>query len=455
MTKKVRVALISLLASLSLTLIKLVIGLLIGSLSLITDALHSATDSIATMVTLVAVRFADKPADDDHPYGHGKFEDLAALGEATLLLVLAGGVAVEAWTRLGAGAPPPVIGVVPFVVMVVEIAINLWRAWELNKTAKETGSRALAADAMHFLSDVGSGLMVIIGFIFTLLGFEWADPITAAAVALFIAWLGLRMIKRTVDELTDRVAPGVIPELRRSIQQLPGIVAVDQLRLRTVGHKSFLDVSVDVPRTFGFEEITAIKAAIAGAAEADFPDVEITSSCRPTAMDDETVRQRVSLAATRQKIPVHHITIQHLGNRLSVSLDFEVAGDMPLGDAHAIATVLEQAIRTELGSDIEVETHLEPLDEDLTPGEAVSDDLLAGIAEALRVGARQAGAEDIHNVRARELGQGGLYVVFHCRFDARLTASEVHHRADAVERAARERFPSIVRIVSHPEPCRT
>ena len=175
MTRKERVSLVSLFASVGLTLAKLVVGLMIGSLALITDALHSGTDAIATLVTFLAVRFADRPADDDHPYGHGKFEDLAALGEGTLLLVLAGGVAMEAWNRFAVAAPPPSVGVVAFAVLGVEIAINLWRAWALNKAAKETGSRALAADAMHFLSDVASSVIVIVGFVATLYGVDWAD----------------------------------------------------------------------------------------------------------------------------------------------------------------------------------------------------------------------------------------------------------------------------------------
>lgn len=452
MTKKERVALISLISSVSLTIVKLAVGLLIGSLALITDALHSGTDTIATFVTLVAVRLADKPADDDHPYGHGKFEDLAALGEATLLLVLAGGVAMEAWTRLSESAPPPAVGPVAFAVMIVEIGINLWRAWALNKTAKETGSRALAADAMHFASDVGSGLMVIIGFVATLMGVSWADPVTAAAVAVFIAWLGLRMIKRTVDELTDRVAPGMIAGLRRSVEALPGVVTINHLRVRTVGHHAFVDVSVNVPRTFGFEEITAVKGAIATAVAAGLADAEITSSCLPVAIDDESVRERVFLAASREKIPIHHVTIQHLGDRLSISLDLEVEGEMPLSQAHEVADRLERAIRLEIGADIEVETHLEPLDEDLMSGESVSDGRLVAVSEALRTAAAAVGVLDVHNVRARKLGQGGLYVAFHCRLDAALPASEVHRRVDAVERAVRGRFAEIVRIVSHPEP---
>ncbi|WP_370673652.1 cation-efflux pump [Pleomorphomonas sp. PLEO] len=453
MTRKERVALVSLVASIGLTAAKLIVGLLIGSLALVTDALHSGTDAIATLVTFLAVRFADRPADDDHPYGHGKYEDLAALGEGTLLLVLAGGVAVESWNRFTGGAEPPLVNIVAFAVLGVEIIINLWRARALHKVAVETGSRALAADAMHFLSDVASSAIVIVGFVATIYGADWADSVTAAAIAIFIGWLGLRMIRRTADELTDRVSPTVTRTLRRLLQDLPGVVAIDQLRMRTVGPRHFVDISAGVPRTFSLSETATVKRAMVAAISAEIADAEATVSLRPMPIDDESLRERVFLAASRERIPVHHITIQHLGDRLSVSLDCEVDGAMPLGEAHDVASRLEAAIRAEIGAEIEVETHLEPLYPDLIPGANLPDKRVAEYTVVLREAAEQNGVSDIHNVRAREIDDG-VFVAFHCRFPRTLSASEVHSRADAVERAARIAFPEIRRIVSHPEPLR-
>jgi len=453
MTRKERVALVSLIASIGLTTAKLVVGLLIGSLALVTDALHSGTDAIATLVTFLAVRFADRPADDDHPYGHGKFEDLAALGEGTLLLVLAGGVAVEAWNHFVGAAAPPSVNIVAFVVLGVEILINLWRARALHKAAVDTGSRALAADAMHFLSDVASSTIVIIGFIATLYGADWADPVTAAAIAIFIGWLGLRMIRRTADELTDRVSPTIGRTLRRLLQDLPGVVTIDQLRVRAVGPRHFVDISAGVPRTFSLSETASVKRAMVATISAEIADSEATVSLRPMPIDDESLRERVFLAASRERIPVHHITIQHLGDRLSISLDCEVDGAMPLGQAHDVASRIEAAIRAEIGAEIEVETHIEPLYPDLIPGAELSDDRVAAYAAVLKEAAEEHGVSDIHNVRVREIDEG-VFVAFHCRFPPTLAAAEVHRRADAVERAARIAFPDIRRIVSHPEPIR-
>src|SRR3979411_1250446 len=162
-TIKSRVAAISVFASAGMAAAKFVVGIAIGSLALISEALHSSVDVIATIITWLVVRVSDRPADKEHHYGHGKLESLSALGVIALLYVLAGGILVESWSRLREGAAPPTITAIPFVVLLIDIAVNLWRARALHRTARDTRSQALAADALHFASDVLGSVAVIIG----------------------------------------------------------------------------------------------------------------------------------------------------------------------------------------------------------------------------------------------------------------------------------------------------
>src|ERR1700752_4676599 len=205
---KSRVAAISIFASAGMATAKFVVGIAIGSLALISEALHSSVDVVATVVTWLVVRVSDRPADDQHHYGHGKFESLSALGVIAMLYVLAGGILVESWSRLSEGAPPPTLSAIPFVVLVIDIAVNFWRARALHRTARETRSQALAADALHFASDVLGSIAVIIGLVLTGLGFGWGDSVAAIAVAAVISILGLRMARETVETLLDRAPEG-------------------------------------------------------------------------------------------------------------------------------------------------------------------------------------------------------------------------------------------------------
>ena len=170
---KSRVAAISIFASAGMAAAKFAVGIAIGTLALISEALHSSVDVVATIITWMVVRVSDRPADEEHHYGHGKFESLSALGVIALLYVLAGGILVESWSRLREGAPPPTISAIPFIVLLVDIAVNFWRARALHRTAHETQSQALAADALHFASDVLGSIAVIVG-----LGAvrHWATP---------------------------------------------------------------------------------------------------------------------------------------------------------------------------------------------------------------------------------------------------------------------------------------
>src|SRR6478736_3646210 len=160
---KTSVAAISIFASGGMAAAKFAVGIAIGSLALISEALHSSIDLVATIITWAVVRVSDKPADDEHHYGHGKLESVSALGVIALLYVLAGGILVESYTRLREGGTPPAISAIPFVVLLVDIAVNFWRARALHRTAQETKSQALEADALHFASDVLGSVAVIAG----------------------------------------------------------------------------------------------------------------------------------------------------------------------------------------------------------------------------------------------------------------------------------------------------
>src|SRR3954454_21711289 len=178
-TVKSRVAAISIVASAGMAETKFVVGIAIGSLALILEALHSSVDLVAPVITCLVVRVSDKPADEEHHYGHGKIESLSALGVIALLYVLAGGIVVQAWAHLREGTPPPTLSAVPFVVLIVDIAVNFWRARALHRTARDTQSQALAADALHFASDVLGSFAVIIGLALSGRGYNWGDAAAA------------------------------------------------------------------------------------------------------------------------------------------------------------------------------------------------------------------------------------------------------------------------------------
>ena len=454
MTLKERTAAISLAASFILAAAKLAVGLAIGSLALITDALHSTTDFLATIVTLIAVRFGDRPPDAEHPYGHGKFENVAALGEAALLLLLAGGVAVEAFSRIRADDAPPPISMIAIGVLLVEIVVNAWRAWALKKVGRETQSAALEADSLHFASDVFSSFAVLAGFAIIAAGYRWGDAAAAIGVAALIAVLALRLVMQTINALVDRAPKGVAEIITARILALPGVLGVKNVRVRSVGPKHFVEATVDVPRSLGLEQVADVKDLATLAARGVLAGADVTIQPRPVSPSNETIHERVLLVAQRERLAVHHITVQHLNDRLALALDLEVDGALPLTNAHQMADRLEAAIRREFGRQAEIEIHIEPLEPEVVDVRDMPSNVRRGYIEALEDAAKEIeGLSDIHNVRLRK-SERGTVLVAHCRLAPGETVESVHRRVDDLERLVRDRQPDIARILIHAEPKR-
>ena len=452
---KERVALSSIAASGALTLAKGAVGVATGSLAILSEAAHSLLDLVATIMTYFAVRMSGKPADAEHHYGHGKVESVTALAETALLFVLSGIVIWEALSRLFGGHGHAVEATVwAFGVIGVSILVDFVRARVLYRVAAETSSEALEADALHFGSDMWSSAAVLIGLGAVALGYPWADSAAAVVVAVFICVAGWRLGRRTIDTLTDTAPAGAAEKITAITARIPGVVAVERVRVRPAGDTLFVDLIVAVSRTLPLDRVAAIKERIERAVAAEFPKVETTVTTEPRALNDETVLERVMVIARNQALAVHHVTVHAFGGHLAVSLDLEVDGNLALGRAHEIADGIEQAVREELGPEVEVETHIEPLQMRGLAGRDATDARLGAVKDELAAIAGRLGfVRSVHDVRVRETVDGEI-VNFHAYVDPALTVADVHEKIDQIERALRERFASIKRVIGHAEPQR-
>jgi divalent metal cation (Fe/Co/Zn/Cd) transporter len=324
----------------------------------------------------------------------------------------------------------------------------------LNRVAKETGSEALAADALHFSSDLINSVMVLLAFGAAALGYPEADALVALGVSVFIAIAGYRLARRTLDTLLDAAPAGMTLTIRELLNDVPGVVAIDDLRLRRAGTDLFVEVAIAVARTMPLDRLTHVKEMISAKINNVFDDARVTVSATPRALDEETILERVLLIAAKRRVPVHHVTVQNLADRLSVSLDLEVDGHLTLGEAHSIASQLEFAIQEELGPTTEVETHIEPLVVSSLTGKDSDEVTRTHIADALvRHAAAIGEITDIHSVRVRETGHG-LIVNYHCRVAPERDVTSVHELVDRLEHDLKSEIKNILRIVSHTEPVR-
>jgi divalent metal cation (Fe/Co/Zn/Cd) transporter len=268
-------------------------------------------------------------------------------------------------------------------------------------------------------------------------------------VAVFICIAGWRLGKRTIDTLTDTAPAGAAERIRRVAGRVPGVVSIDRVRARPAGPVLFVELAAGVSRTLPLDRVAALKAEIIAALQSELPEAEVNVVV--LALDNETVSERVMVIARNRALAVHHVTVQQIGGRLSVSLDLEVDGALSLSGAHEIADALERAIGDELGPDVEVETHIEPLQQDLL-GRDAPPERIAAVQTALTALAGELGTiGHVHDVRVRRTDDGEI-VNFHCTVDPGLSVHEVHEKVDEMERALRRRSPIIKRVIGHAEP---
>ena len=452
-SEKEHVALGSIVASGGLTAAKAIVGFATGSLAILTDAAHSLIDLLATVMTYFAVRIGDKPADDEHHYGHGKIESMSALAETALLFVLSAIVIWEAGRRLllessGAVEATPIA----FAVVAGAIVVDFFRSRLLTRVANKTSSEALHADALHFSSDLWASVAVLFGLAGIALGYQWADAVAAIVVALFICVAAWQLGRRTIDTLTDTAPAGITARVKTAVAAVKGVVAVERVRARKVGPTTFVELEVATSRTLPLDRVAAIKDEIVARLRAELGDAEIAVTVVPRALDSETALERVMVIARNLALAVHHVTVHAISNRLAVSLDLEVDGDLPLGTAHEIASRLETAIQDELGPDVEVETHIEPLQtHDIAGSDAPTERTSAVSAVLSEIAAKLGSVREVHDVRMRETPDGAI-VNFHCHVDPALTVHDVHEKVDELERGLRRSFPAIKRVIGHAEP---
>jgi cation diffusion facilitator family transporter len=452
MTRKERVALSSIGASLALTLGKAVIGALTGSLAILSEAGHSAIDLAATVMTFFAVRIADKPADREHHYGHGKMESFAALIETAMLFILSGIVIWGSVGRLITGGHAVEATPAAFAVIAISLLIDFFRARALARVAAETSSQALAADALHFSSDLWASLAVLVGLSGVRLGYGWADAAAALAVAIIVCLAGWRLGRRTLDTLVDAAPAGVADRITAIAGKVTNVASVDRVRAREVGATVFGEVEVGASRTLPLDRVEALKEDIEKAVKSALPNADIGVIVTPRALDDESVMERVMVIARNRGLAIHHVTVHAIAQKLSISLDLELDGSLGFRAAHDIAEKLEAAIRQEFGVPVEVETHIEPLQAHGSAGRDAPAARIAEVERALVELAATTGAlRHVHDVRVRDTADGTI-VNFHCDVDGTRSVAQVHELVDGLERALRRRMPAIARAIGHAEP---
>ncbi|MEA2627861.1 MAG: hypothetical protein QOJ10_321 [Chloroflexota bacterium] len=368
------VALVSVFIGVALVLGKLIVGLLTGSLGILSEAVHSILDVIASVFTLVAVRTARKPADSEHPYGHGRAENVAAFAEGVLLMVTAAGIAFEAVRRLAAGGGAVNAAGYAFALLIVTLLVEAGRAGILRGVGRAADSEALRADATNRLADVLATVGVLAGLIGVRIGLEWADSVAALLVAAIIGRAAAMIAWRSGDILMDRAPAGAERQLRAAIEAVNGVREVRSVRVRRSGPNLLGDASIATARMLSLEAAGRLVDEVKHISKETLPSLELTVVVEGQTRPSDLV-ERIHAAAARNGgvRDLHNVTVEREADgSLHLIMHAKLPGDLTLAKAARASADLERTLRTELPDATRVDIHLEPMEPHVVSGEDVT-----------------------------------------------------------------------------------
>jgi cation diffusion facilitator family transporter len=459
--EKRRAALLSVGSAVLLVSLKAFLVIRTGSLGVLSEALHSGLDLLAAVITFLSVRVSDEPADERHPYGHGKFENFSAFVETALLLITALYIIYEAFDRLFFHSVHIQPSITAILVLLVALTIDMTRARALKNVARKYSSDALEADALHFSTDVWSTIVVISGVGLVWAGETWnlpwlayADALAGLAVAAIILWVGSQLGRRTLDALLDVAPKGLQQEIAMAVARMDGVLDVDRVRVRRAGNRHFVDATVSVARTASLEQVHALSDAIEKRIGEIVPS-DVMVHAEPRAPQGEHLFEAIRAVAQRMGLAIHDVTaLQHAG-QLFIELHLEVDENSSLREAHRQATELEEGIRTLRDGPTDVNIHIEPLGRHIATPDAGAGEMKQ-LSRAIEDFLNTLTSEfdelvNCHDVRVRQV-EHHILASCHCTMRGALPITQVHDVTAALEDRVKEKFPQIHRVTIHPEP---
>ncbi len=459
-SKKAGAAISSVVWSALLTAMKFVVGIATGSLGILSEALHSGLDLLAALGTLYAVRLAARPADEDHPYGHGKIENLMALAETLLLLITAGWVIKEAIERLmsdDAAALHVQTSVWAFVVIIVSLLVDINRSRMLHRVARETKSAALEADAAHFATDIWSSAAVLIGisgaalsgFIieeswlhYVLMRTDVFASLVVAVLILHVCWeLGCQAVNNLMDKADGTAAAAVRSAMKERMAAYP----VESLRVREVGNKAYVAMTVGVPKDMHMDTAHEIADAIEALVEDVLPEAETMVHMQPREIMAPSPEFLVRQIALTHRFGVHGLILLHADDgTFFVFTDLELPPHEKLDAWQVAIEAFRRDVCRRLGAD-RVVVHVEP---DVRSLRTFPQPLpeMDEWQQQVRRALVEMGAPLPRKVEVYQQGGSRFCVVSIPREDG-LTVTECHDRLSMLDKRLAAALPPVARIV--------
>ena len=453
-----RVLWVVLLLNLAVSAVKLAIGLSTGALAIVADAFHSLVDSSSNIIGLVGLWIAARPADHNHPYGHRKYETVATLGIGGLLLVAGFEIGRSVIERFLSGEAAAPVEPVMLLVMAGTFLVNLGITLYETRAGRRLNSPLLLADSAHTRTDLFVTLSVIGALIGARLGLPWLDGAVAGAVVLLLFRAAFGILRSSSEVLTDVATadPAKVEEIVRSV---PGVETVGGVRSRGSAGAAYVDLNIRVNPAMGTEQAHAVASEVEQRIAEAIPDViDTVVHIEPEWDSAQTGWAALALklrqVADGQSLGLHdlHAHVERDGS-LAVEAHLEMADDLTLGEAHAVADLFERRAHEALPELRSLVTHLEPISTHLPDeGSRLSTNNRRALRDHLtKLADEIAGAGACHSVVIHHIA-GHVTATLHVTQPAAIPLIQAHAVAERIEHRLHTSEPQLSRVVVHVEP---
>jgi cation diffusion facilitator family transporter len=430
---------------------KIGIGLATGALAITADGFNSLVDGFSNVVALVANRLADRPPDDDHPYGHRRYETIAALAIGGFLLLAAFEVVSTVIERLGGSGENPEITPLSFVVMVGTLVVNVFITTYEARAGKRLKSELLTADAAHTRTDVFVTISVLVSMVLvSLFAWYWVDTVAALVIVVLILRAAWQVLRQTGSVLVD-TAPYSSEQLTAWAKEVPSVEEIIRARSRGTADAPHIDIDIQVAPEMTADHTAAIAEAIREKLNQEIPGVsEVEVHFAPAERNEADYALLARAQADALGLSTHEVRLSEGRNGKVLEMHVEVPPGQTLGVAHQQVSQLEQGVHARLPDVAEIITHIEPALTDaagtLDPSETSS-----LRRQALALLQEEYPDADWHHLNVYP-SSTGFTLTMHVTLPSQITVEAAHHIAESAETMLRARMPQFERVTIHTEP---
>jgi cation diffusion facilitator family transporter len=444
---KLRALKFSAIAIASVVTVELILGLVVNSLAILSDGLHASLDALTSVMLFVATKEALKPPDEEHTYGHEKFESIGGLTGGIVLIGIGILVIYEAVSKLMQSQGVNTgLGLVGFVAIAYTFCIDIVRMFIFRK-ATSSESTTVKAGFYHALADLSSTVIAFLGFGLATVGFYQGDSLSSIVLGMLLGYLSIRLVRGSIMELSDTASKGLVQKIRKEILSHEGILKCENLKVRKVGSKIFIETTMQVPSLMSLEEAHGLASKIEAKFTETLGSVDATIHIEPSEGETKMDQLVEKLATVKGVRDVHEIATVYASGKLYVTLHAYVDPKLSVEEAHTIAEKIENSMHAGIKQLENVTVHVEPYGAEVHPGEIDENKLRDIIQKLVKDTERDFYIKRIMTYAA----EGKRYVNLDCCFTKKVSITEAHDVASRIEHEIKEHFANAV-VTVHIEP---